>query len=131
MTGRKVDALAGRDRSGNYLPPVREGAFQTAVIQAARLYGWKVVHFRKTRTTGGRGSNRPKWHTAYEGDGGAPDLLLAKGGRVLWVELKSQTGSRSPDQRAWAAAIGPEVYRLWRPSDMDTVIVAELSGRGL
>jgi hypothetical protein len=97
-----------------------EDVWQTRVIEAARLHGWRVVHYRRTRNPRGRVM------TPVQGHVGGPDLLLAKGGRVLCAELKSDTGSYGPGQREWAEAIGPENYRLWRPRDFDAVL-AELS----
>lgn len=120
-----ADRVAGRDRSGDYLPPEREAAFQTRLIKAARWHGWRVVHFRKTRRSGGRGGRG--YATAIEGDAGAPDLILAKAGRLpILAELKKDGEYLKPDQKAWRDAIDPAVYRLWRPRDWD-VIMAELA----
>jgi hypothetical protein len=83
------------------------------VIELAQLMGWRVVHFRPARTARG-------WRTAYEGDDGFPDLVLARDGVVLVVELKSQTGRFRPGQREWLAALGA-AGRLWRPSDREEI----------
>jgi hypothetical protein len=53
---------------------------------------------------------------------GYPDLTLVRD-RVVWVELKSETGKPSAAQRAWLEtleAAGGEVY-IWRPSDLEEV----------
>lgn len=126
--GRPGHGGQPRDRSGNYHPPLSEDAFQSRVMDAAKQYGWKAVHYRKTLKSGGRtNGGKAKYTTPVQGDRGGPDLLLAKAGRLpLLVELKTDTGRMSPEQKAWREAIHPDVYRLWRPRDWDA-IVAELS----
>lgn len=86
-----------------------ESQLQTHVISSARTLGWRVVHFRPAMTTKG-------WRTAYEGDSGFTDLVLARNGRVLCVELKTEKGKPDDNQKLWAQEMG-ESYRLWRPSD--------------
>lgn len=85
-----------------------EAEFQQAVIDIAMLRGWKVAHFRPARTAKG-------WRTPVQGDRGFVDLVLARRGVVLLVELKSDKGRFGPGQQEWAAAIGDQ-YRIWRPS---------------
>lgn len=97
-----------------------EEQFQRRVVDAAHLYGWRVVHYRSALNRSGQ------YRTPLQGDQGAPDLLLAKHGRVLLVELKSDTGRLGTGQAEWAAAIGPGLYRLWRPRDW-TEVQAELA----
>jgi len=58
-----------------------------------------------------------------QGDVGFPDLVLARAGKVIFAELKSETGKLSPTQREWANALG--TLRIWRPRDID-LIEAEL-----
>lgn len=91
-----------------------ESAWQSRVIGLARLYGWLCVHMRPARTAKG-------WRTPYEGDLGLPDLILARGGRVLLVELKTDTGRTTAQQDAWLTALG-ECGRLWRPRDWACVV---------
>lgn len=91
-----------------------ERDLQDVVIQTAQLYGWMVTHFRPAKTDRG-------WRTPLEGDAGFPDLVLARGGEVLIVELKSQRGKVSPMQELWAVALGGH-YRLWRPSDIPDLV---------
>jgi hypothetical protein len=93
-----------------------EAHFQSAVIEASRLLGWKVAHFRPGRNL------RGKWLTAVSGDGvGFPDLVLVHpaGGKVLAVELKTDKGQPTESQLAWlewfrACGVRAEV---WRPKD--------------
>lgn len=98
---------------GRYVTYMTETQFAGAVMDLARLGGWKAVHFRPARTKDG-------WRTAMTGDQGFVDLVLARDGEVLHVELKAEHGRLGKGQPEWAAALGP-TYRLWRPSDMDQI----------
>ena len=97
-------------------PPLSEADFQRWFIEAARLGGWKVCHFRPGKTQRGR------WVTPIQGDKGAPDLILAKDGRVLLVELKRDSGKPTREQVEWLAAAGGH-GRLWRPENRAAILV--------
>ena len=88
-----------------------EEQLQRAVIELAWVMGWRVAHFRPALTSRG-------WRTAVEADGrGFPDLVMVRRQRVIFAELKSDTGRLTPDQAAWVAALidgGHECYQ-WRP----------------
>ena len=79
------------------------------VDMARKQYGWRVAHFRPARTNKG-------YRTLMQGDPGFPDLVLAKEGRVLFVELKSERGELSAEQEAWLFDLD-EQAKVWRPSD--------------
>lgn len=100
---------------------MNEAEFTETVIQMAKLYGWHVAHFRPSKDRKG------EWRTAMSGDPGFPDLVMARNGQVLFIELKSATGVTSPEQDGWlqalaapAAAHGNYV-RVWRPQDLDQI----------
>jgi len=97
-----------------------EADFVKRIIDTAHLLHWKCTHFLPAHT--GKG-----WRTALQGDPGFVDIVLAKGGCVLHVEVKTDTGRVRPDQIEWAKEIGPS-YRLWRPRDWD-VILEELKSQ--
>src|SRR6266702_2186844 len=99
-------------------PDCPEKEFTRTVIATARSYRWKVVHIRPALTSDG------KWKTPYEGDSGLPDLILARNGRVLLVELKSAAGKATADQRAWLQEAGSN-GRLWRRQHWEQIF-AEL-----
>jgi hypothetical protein len=86
-----------------------EDDFKRKVMEYAKLRGWMVCHYRPARTEHG-------WRTPLEGDKGCPDLILARRGYLLLVELKSSGGRLASEQMAWAQALGDN-YRLWRPRD--------------
>ena len=55
---------------------------------------------------------------------GYPDLTLIRPPRLLFAELKRETGKTSTHQDRWLALLrecpGVETY-LWRPSDLDAI----------
>ena len=116
-----------------------EAELMAAVIDLARLLGWRVHHCRPART--GQG-----WRTPITGHAGFPDLVLARRGVVIFAELKSERGKVSPDQREWLQALsgdtrvaatrrGPERVRavgvvdprvfVWRPADWTNGTIEE------
>lgn len=96
-----------------WMAALSEAEFTKLVIDRARATGWKVSHFRPAKTTKG-------WRTPVEGDAGCPDLILARRGRVLLVELKKERGSVRPEQRQWLREAG-EHGRLWYPADWKAI----------
>jgi hypothetical protein len=107
LTPTEFAALAVRGQT--------EAEFQRQVVRLAKLYQWRVVHYRPSLNRSG------KWSTPVQGDKGGPDLLLAKGGKVLLLELKTEAGRLRPEQRAWQAAAGGN-YWCVRPSDWGRLV---------
>jgi len=98
-----------------------EAEFQRQVIQLAALRGWLVHHARPARV---RVKGVETYRTPVQGHKGFPDLVLARRGRVLLVELKASKGKLSPEQMFWRQAltggVQPEEYsgwHVWRPYD--------------
>lgn len=93
---------------------VAEAQLQQTVIEAAKMHGWRVAHFRPGMTRRGR------WVTPVQADGaGFPDLVLVRQGRLLFVELKAEGKKPTPRQQEWLDALGEctvKVY-VWRSSD--------------
>jgi hypothetical protein len=104
------------------LPPQTERAWMGQVLAYARLMGWRAHHDNATnapRRCSACGSLRRLPRNAP----GMLDLILIRRPRIVWVELKSQRGRLSDDQRCWLddlRACGQEVY-IWRPSDWPAV----------
>lgn len=95
-----------------------EAQLQDRVVDLAKARGWRVAHFRPARTKDG------SWRTPVQGDKGFPDIVLARDGRVIFAELKSETGRLGEGQAEWLQNLedGPDAHdhvlvRLWRPSD--------------
>jgi hypothetical protein len=99
--------------SSAYILSMTEEQLTQVVLELAKFYGWKVVHFRPARTRHG-------FVTAVQGDIGSPDVILARRGVVLMAELKTERGRLTPQQKHWAQEIG-EQYRCWRPRDLDQI----------
>jgi hypothetical protein len=78
------------------------------VRDTARLFGWRRSH---------------TWLSKHS-PAGFPDEVLVRPPRLIFAELKSNTGRLSPDQQAWLEELrevpGVEVY-VWNPADMDTI----------
>ena len=92
---------------------------QKAVIDLARLHGYRVVHFPKAQ--GGRDG---RWMTAVAGDAkGWPDLTCVSEKRIVFLEIKSQRGALSPEQKEWASILQClelsrlATYMVVRPKD--------------
>lgn len=94
-----------------------EADWQRRVVDTAQRLGWRVCHIRNVRVGHGRST---RYLVPYEGDGGLPDLILARRGVVLLVELKAEKGGFKPGQVDWLRAAGPNGF-CWRPSDWPTV----------
>lgn len=94
-----------------------EREWQDQVIDLMHVFGWRVAHFRPAKTERG-------WRTPVQADGqGFPDLIAARGNRLLAVELKAEKGKLSPQQAVWVESFAQtpaEVY-VWRPSEFETV----------
>lgn len=101
---------------------ISEADWQRQVIDLARLYGWRVMHVRKSR---GRRGGAAAWQTTTSIDGW-PDLFMWKpdGSRpAMAMELKSEKGKTTPEQEEVLAefrrsGIPADVYR---PSQFDQV----------
>lgn len=92
---------------------ISEKDSQRQVVELAGLYDWRVCHISDSRRQAGE-----RWigDTLAKG---WPDLVLARAGRVLFRELKTQKGRLTQEQRAWLdelAAAGLDAA-VWRPSD--------------
>ena len=90
------------DAREHFAATMSEKTLSQRVVELARARGWKVARWPTWRATGT--------------DPGVPDLLLARDGRVILAELKTQKGSLSPAQREWLAAAG--ACFIWRPIDL-------------
>ena len=104
----------------------RERDFQRAVIDLARLMGWRVHHTRPALTRAG------EWRTPIQGDAGFPDLVLCRPPRLIVAELKRVGGKPTAEQQAWLDALhacaGVECY-LWTTDDWDAIVRTLTGGK--
>jgi hypothetical protein len=95
--------------------PITEKQFEAQVRQLARLCGWLCYH---------------TWRSIHS-PAGFPDLVLLRGQRLVFAELKTARGRLTAAQQQWLEALRQtpaEVY-VWRPDDWDA-IVACLNNQG-
>ena len=88
-------------------PTITEAQFTRQVVQLARTFQYAVYH-----------TFMSKWS-----EKGFPDLCLAKAGRLIFAELKSEIGKVSQKQEEWLdvlKAAGAETY-IWRPNQFEEV----------
>lgn len=88
-----------------------ERQFQAFVIARAINNGWKHYHAP---------DNKPDKNGRIQQGivKGFPDLVLVKGSRLVFAELKTETGRVMPEQKDWLAileATGATCF-IWRPS---------------
>jgi len=86
---------------------ITEKMWQAKVLAAAKWLKWSVYHT----------------HDSRRSEPGFPDLVLVRGQRIIFAELKSPTGRVTPAQREWLDLLGAahdEVY-VWRPDDWESV----------
>lgn len=93
-----------------------ERQFQSFVIARALNNGWTYYHAP---------DNKPDKNGRIQSGivKGFPDLVLLKGSKLVFAELKTETGRVSPEQKEWLAklsATGCETY-IWRPSQWKEV----------
>ena len=85
-----------------------EKRFQDAVVQLAKILGWKVYHTYDSRRS----------------TPGYPDLTLVREGRLIFAELKSEKGKMSKAQKEWEYDLRNTCaeYYEWRPSDWEAIV---------
>jgi len=102
-----------------------ENELLAAVLDLARVYGWRTFHARPAMTAKG-------YRTAVSGDGkGFPDLLMSRPGYpLLAVELKSDKGRLTQEQTDWLLSLAYKAdTHVWRPADWHSgEILRALSG---
>ena len=83
-----------------------EAVFQSHVVNLARQLGYSQIYHT---------------HDSRRSAPGFPDLVMvnSKAGRVLFVELKTQSGKVRPEQELWINALraAGQFAEVWRPGD--------------
>lgn len=90
---------------------------EATIIDAAKLFGWRVHGERPAVSRG--------WSTPIKGDPGWPDLVLARPGRLLIVELKRKPNRVEPAQQVWLDLLstipGVQTQVVWVPEELDAL----------
>jgi hypothetical protein len=98
------------------LRSILERDWQATVVDLAKRRGWRWYAPPKA---GVRANGSVRLVPA-----GFPDLTLCRGDRLVFAELKRETGKTTPAQDEWLAALaavpGASCF-VWRPSDLDHV----------
>ena len=84
-----------------------EKRFQASVLELAQICGWHCYHT----------------HDSRRSEPGFPDLVLVRGDRLLFRELKTDKGRMSPAQVQWIIELsgaGADVC-VWRPHDWPVI----------
>jgi hypothetical protein len=120
------------------LPRLSERGWQRQVLELAGMFGWKHWHdaavnnrltCRNRSVTGCQGTlvcdtcGTPA--KPVRNAPGFPDLLLVRDQTLIVVELKSDRGRETPEQKEWLTAfrrVVRVVVRTWRPKDLDEVV---------
>jgi len=97
------------------LPKESEDEFGSWLLDCAHLNGWLASHTRPAMVVK---NGEITYRTPIQGDKGAQDWILARGGVVLPIELKSENGKLTPEEKAWQKAANGYVFR---PSDRDRI----------
>ncbi len=82
------------------------------ICHALDLGGWRWRHERRSD------------HALVMGSAGWPDLICVRGGRLLVLELKAESGVVTSEQHAWIdelRAAGVDA-RIVRPADYDELL---------
>jgi hypothetical protein len=89
------------------VPVQTERQFEAAVVEFAKLAGWRVYHPYDSRRS----------------EAGWPDLAMVRAGRLVLAELKSEKGRLSEAQAEWIEELrlAPIEMCVWRPSDWPTI----------
>lgn len=105
-----------RSRTGRtYGPRIPEKDWQQQVLDAARYLNWRCYHTFDSRRSAP----------------GFPDVLCVKDGKMICLELKTETGKATLEQEIWIAMLDmvPGVTaRIARPSDWDAVLALLRAG---
>lgn len=87
---------------------ITEKEFTRQVEELAAIYHWKYYH---------------TW-TSIHSPKGFVDVVMVKGERLIFAELKSDKGELTAYQQEWLEALGAtsaEVH-VWRPSDFNNIV---------
>ena len=84
-----------------------EKGFMLAVIELAKLKGWKYYHT----------------YSSMRSVAGFPDLCMCRDNRIIIAELKTAKGKTTVEQEKWLEKLNntPAAVYIWRPSDWELI----------
>ncbi len=94
---------------------ITEAQHQAAILELAQLTGWRWYHVPDSRRC----------------PAGWPDLVLCRGDKLIFAELKTDKGRLRAAQEEWLDALAQVrvvTVRVWRPRDWPEIERA-LGGR--
>ncbi len=98
-------------------------AWESVCTDMARMYGWTVASFRSVLIKGKHGSY---YATPVQADGeGFPDLVLVRGDRIMFRELKAGKARLTKEQKMWGELLmraGCD-YEIWREGNEEEVLL--------
>ena len=91
-----------------------EAEFMQQIVDTARWCGWTLIYHT---------------HDSRRSPAGFPDLVLARPHRLIFAEVKTETGRVTQAQLAWIANLktieldtgGIVEAHIWRPRDFDQI----------
>jgi hypothetical protein len=88
-------------------PAISEASWQRTVTETAAFLGWLIYHTHDSR------------HSVS----GFPDLVLVRE-RIVYAELKTETGKMTAAQRTWQHALvaAEGEHHVWRPADYHRMV---------
>jgi hypothetical protein len=118
----RLPGRGGGDSEPGLPASLPEKDFTLAVIALAQSLKWTVAHFRTAKIT--RKDGTVYYETPVQADGaGFPDLVMVRGSRIVWMELKSHRGKVSEEQKVWLGRLrgATEDVYVFRPADMKRI----------
>lgn len=107
----RADGRVARCPTCTHEPKLTEKDWQRRVTNYATIRGWLVYHPLISR------GSAPGW----------PDLTMVRDGKIIFAELKTDTGRLSRDQTIWLdklAKVPTIEVHVWRPADWPHVMAA-------
>ena len=91
---------------------ITEKAFESQVKDLAKIFGWLYYH---------------TWRSIHS-PAGFPDVVMVRGERIIFAELKSEKGVVSQKQQEWLDALSdaPVEVFLWRAGDETIEEIVEI-----
>lgn len=114
-----TDTIRSDDARALMNSQISEAAWQAQILELAALNGWTAFHIPDALFKALHAQGRAKGYQMPQA--GFPDTVLVRPPRLVFAELKSESGSLTNAQKIWLEllrACHVEVY-CWKPRDWD------------